>query len=425
MIPRTLHPYLLEAAATLPVVTLTGPRQSGKTTLMRAAFPDLPHLSLEAPDTRERALHDPRGFLNTVPDGAVLDEIQRAPDLLSYIQGTVDDDPRPGRFILTGSHNLLSLDHVSQTLAGRTRILHLYPLSLSELEQREPWDPRPSLAPPAERAADVPRSLYATLHAGFYPRIHDRGLDAASWLADYRATYVERDVRQIVNVRDADAFGRFLGLCAGRNGQLLNATSLGNDTGVDHTTVRRWLSILEASFIITLLPPYHRNFGKRIVKCPKIYFLDSGLLCSLLGIGSADDLRLHALRGAVFETFVLAELVKAYAHRGLRPPVHFWRDSSGHEIDFLIERGSQLLAIEARSGETAATSFFEGLDWWRRLLDDPASPTLLLYGGNEEFTYRGMDARSWTALSSRRRRSRAGSPAGPAERGQPPRGPER
>ena len=425
MIPRTLQPHLRRAAATAPVVTLTGPRQSGKTTLVRAAFPDLPHLSMEAPDTRERALHDPRGFLNTIPDGAVLDEIQRAPELLSYIQGVVDDDPRPGRFILTGSHDLLSLDDVSQTLAGRARVLNLYPLSLSELEQHESWDPGRPLVPPAERAPEARRSLYATLHAGFYPRIHDRGLDAASWLGDYRATYVERDVRQILNVRDADAFGRFLGLCAGRNGQLLNASSLGNDTGVDHTTARRWLSILEASFIIALLPPYHRSFGKRIVKSPKVYFLDSGLLCSLLGIRSADDLRVHALRGAVFETFVLAELMKAYAHRGRRPPVHFWRDSAGHEVDFLIERGPRLLAIEAKSGETAATSFFDGLEWWRRLLDDPASPTLLLYGGNEDFTYHGMEARSWTALSTRRRRSRAGSPLGSAERVQPPRAPER
>jgi hypothetical protein len=382
----------------MPVVTVTGPRQSGKTTLVRAAFPELPYLSLEAPDTRERALLDPRGFLNGVPDGAVLDEVQRAPELLSYLQGVVDGDPRPGRFVLTGSQNLLLLDHVSQTLAGRSRILNLYPLSLSELERREPWDPDASLVPPAGRTSAVRRSLFEVLHAGFYPRIHDRGLDAATWLADYRATYVERDVRQIVNVKDADAFGRLLGLCAGRNGQLLNASSLGNDAGVDHTTVRRWLSVLEASFIITLLTPHHRNFGKRLIKSPKIYFLDPGLLCSLLGVRSADDLRVHALRGSVFETLVLAELVKAYAHRGLRPPIHFWRDSSGHEIDFLLERGPELLAIEVKSGETAPVSFFHGLEWWQRLVGDPQAPALLLHGGDEEFAYRSIEARSWKAL---------------------------
>ena len=398
MFPRTLQPYLIEAAATLPVVTLTGPRQSGKTTLVRAAFPQLPYFTLEAPDTRERALVDPRGFLGALPDGAVLDEIQRAPDLLSYIQGIVDEDPRPGRFILTGSQNLLLLDRVSQTLSGRTRILNLHPFSLSELERREPWDPESASVPTPPGAVAAERSLHTTLHTGFYPRIHDRGLDPVPWLADYRATYVERDVRQIVNVQDLEVFARFVGLSAGRNGQVLNVSSLGNDAGVDHTTARRWLSILEASFLITLLRPYHRNFGKRLIKSPKIYFLDPGLLCSLLGIRNADDLRVHASRGAVFESFVLAELVKAYAHRGRRPPLYFWRDSSGHEIDFLIEQGSHLLAIEAKSGETAPSSFFDGLAWWRQLTGDPQTPALLLYGGDEAFTHRGIPARSWRTL---------------------------
>ena len=310
----------------------------------------------------------------------------------------MDEDPRPGRFILTGSQNLLLLDRVSQTLAGRTRILHLHPFSLSELEEREPWDPEVASAPPA-RSTDFERALHETLHTGFYPRIHDRGLDAVTWLADYRATYVERDVRQIVNVHDLDAFARFLGLCAGRNARLLNASSLGNDAGVDHTTVRRWLTILEASFLITLLRPHHRNFGKRLIRSPKLYFLDPGLLCSLLGIRKAEDLRVHASRGAVFETFVLGELVKAYAHRGRRPPLFFWRDSAGHEVDFLCEQGEQeLLAIEAKSGETAPGSFFEGLSWWRGLLDEPEAPALLLYGGDEAFTYRGVAARSWRSL---------------------------
>ncbi|MCH7933975.1 MAG: ATP-binding protein [Gemmatimonadetes bacterium] len=398
MLPRTLHRCLIEAAETLPVVTLTGPRQSGKTTLVRAAFPHLPYVSLEAPDTRERALLDPRGFLNALPDGAVLDEVQRAPDLPSYIQGIVDQDPRPGRFILTGSQNLLLLDRVSQTLAGRTRILNLHPFSLAELDRREPWDPEAESAPTPSGATAVERSLHTTLHTGFYPRIHDRELDPVPWLADYRATYVERDVRQILNVHDLEVFARFLGLCAGRNGQILNVSSLGNDAGVDHTTARRWLSILEASFLIALLRPYHRNFGKRLIKSPKIYFLDSGLLCSLLGIRNADELRVHASRGAVFESFVLAELIKAYAHRGRRPPVYFWRDSAGHEIDFLIEQGSRLLAIEAKSGETAPSSFFDGLAWWRRLTDDPEAPALLLYGGDEDFEHRGVPARSWRTL---------------------------
>ena len=389
---------MLEAATTLPVVTLTGPRQSGKTTLVRSAFRHLPYLTLEEPDTRERALADPRGFLGAHPDGAVLDEVQRAPDLLSYMQGLVDDDPRPGRFILTGSQNLQLLDRVSQSLAGRTRILHLLPLSLSELEARAPWDPDEGGAPDDGRAAAVRRKLHATLHTGFYPRIHDRGLDSVSWLADYRATYVERDVRQVLNVHDLETFTRFLGLCAGRNAQILNASSLAADAGIDHTTVRRWLSVLEAGFLIRLLRPHHRNFGKRLTKNPKIYFLDTGLLCSLLGIRSADDLRIHASRGAIFESFVLAELMKAYLHRGRRPPLYFWRDSSGHEVDFVIERGPQLVAIEAKSGETAPPAHFNGLSWWRRLVDDPTAPALLVYGGTSPFNHLGLPAVPWCAL---------------------------
>ncbi len=398
MLPRTLHSALVEAAGTLPVVTLTGPRQSGKTTLVRAAFPNLPYATLEAPDARERAIGDPRGFLRGLPDGAILDEVQRAPDLLSYIQGIVDEDPRPGRFILTGSQNLTLLDRVSQSLAGRTRILHLYPFSLSELEVREPWDPEFQSVPAAERSVGMRRDLHTTLHAGFFPRIHDRRLDPTSWLADYRTTYVERDLRQILNVQDLDAFTRFLGLCAGRSGQLLNASSLGNDAGVDHTTVRRWLSVLEASFLILLLRPYHRNFGKRLIRSPKIHFLDPGLLCSLLGITRPDDLRVHASRGAVFESFVMAELVKAYAHRGRRPPVYFWRDSAGHEIDFLIEQGPRLVAIEAKAGETVPPGLFDGLEWWQRLVGKEDAPALLVHGGDDSFTYRGMFARSWKVL---------------------------
>ncbi len=398
MLHRTLNPVLLDAAGTSPVVTLTGPRQSGKTTLVRSAFPDLAYATLEAPDTRERALQDPRGFLRGFPDGVILDEVQRAPDLPSYIQGIVDEDPRPGRFILTGSQNLLLLDRVSQSLAGRTRILHLYPFSLSELEERDPWDPESEVVPAAGRPSATGRDLHATLHAGFYPRIHDRKLDPVPWLADYRTTYVERDLRQIVNVQDLDTFSRFLGLCAGRSGQVLNSTSLGNDAGVDHTTARRWLSVLEASFIIKLLRPYHRNFGKRLIKSPKLHFLDPGLLCSLLGIRGPEDLKVHSARGAVFESFVTAELLKAFAHRGRRPPLYFWRDSTGHEIDFLMERDSRLLAVEAKSGETVPRSFFDSLEWWRRLVKDTDTPALLLHGGEESFTYRGMFARPWKVL---------------------------
>jgi len=398
MVRRTLQTALLEAFRQMPVVTVTGPRQSGKTTLVRTTFPALPYVSLEAPDLRERALSDPRGFLAAFPDGAILDEVQRAPDLFSYIQVQVDEDGRPGRFVLTGSQNFLLLERIGQSLAGRTRILHLYPFSLSELEGRPPWAPltEASAIPPPDRASR--RSLADLLHTGFYPRIHDRGLDAGSWLADYRTTYLERDVRQIVNVTDLEAFRRFVGLCAGRNGQLLNASSLGNDAGIDHTTVRRWISVLEASFLVLLLRPHHRNFGKRLIRGPKLYFLDSGLLCSILGIRTASDLAIHGSRGAVFESFVLGEIVKAFAHRGERPPLYFWRDSAGHEVDFLLDAGPALLPIEAKSGETVTHSFFQGLAWWRALVEEDALPGILVHGARESFRREGVVARSWQTL---------------------------
>jgi predicted AAA+ superfamily ATPase len=394
---RTLADPLVAAAQQMPVVTLTGPRQSGKTTLVRSAFPDLRYANLEAPDVRAHAIGDPRGFLGGFRGGGVLDEVQRAPELFSYIQAEVDEDGRPGRFILSGSQNFLLLDRISQTLAGRTSILHLHPFSLSELERRTPWAPSDFASlPNGDRTSH--RRLAEVLHTGFYPRIHDRALDPTSWLEDYRTTYVERDVRQIVNVGDLDRFHGFLGLCAGRNGQLLNASSLGNDAGVDHTTVRRWLSVLEASFLVLLLRPHHRNFGKRIIRSPKLYFLDTGLLCSLLGVRTPEDLAVHASRGAIFESFVLSELVKAYVHRGRRPPVTFWRDSAGHEVDFLVEEGETLVAFEAKSGATIAGSFFDGLKRWRRLVGDDAAPVVLVHGGSDSHVHQGMLIRSWQTL---------------------------
>lgn len=397
MLTRTLAGRLASAARKMPVVTLTGPRQSGKTTLVRSTFPGLRYMNLEAPDTRARAIEDPRGFLSGFSDGVVLDEVQRTPDLFSYIQERVDEDGRPGRFILTGSQNFLLLDRISQSLAGRTSVLHLHPFSVSELLRRTPWCAADFTSLPADdRTSD--RDLSEVLQAGFYPRIHDQALDPTTWLEDYRTTYVERDVRQIVNIGDLDAFHRFLGLCAGRNGQLLNASSLGNDAGIDQTTVRRWLSVLETSFLVLLLRPHHRNFGKRLIRSPKLYFLDTGLLCSLLGIRTPEDLAVHASRGAIFESFVLSELVKAYAHRGQRPPVFFWRDSAGHEVDFVVENGETLVAFEAKSGETIAPSFFDGLRRWQALLHDDATPAVLVHGGPDSYVQRGIVVRSWQTL---------------------------
>ena len=379
-------------------MTLTGPRQSGKTTLVKACFASHQYVSLEEPDSRSFALEDPRGFLGQFQEGVVLDEVQRTPDLFSYIQTLVDDDPRPGRFVLSGSQNFLLLRSVGQSLAGRSTVLHLLPLSLSELARRPTLDPDRLEIELVEDRSEWDQPLTETLFRGFYPRLQTAGLDATTWLADYYQTYIERDVREIVNVGDLDAFGRFIRLCAGRNGQLLNLSSLANDCGITHTTARRWLSILEASFVVRLLRPHHANFSKRLIKSPKLYFLDSGLLCYLLRIRAAQDLETHGSRGSVFETFVFAELAKSFLNHGREIDLYFWRTSGGREVDFLLQRGEELLAIEAKSGQTVASDFFSSLLYWRDLHGHDDWPALLVTGGDRTFRQRGVDVISWRRL---------------------------
>ncbi len=398
MIARHLRSALRAAARDAPVVTLTGPRQSGKTTLARTAFPRHDYASLEDPDLRTFALEDPRGFLDQYRRGVVIDEAQRAPDLFSYVQTLVDRDDRPGRFVLSGSQNFLLLRSISQTLAGRCAILHLLPFSFTELASLPAVDVS-GLGRRVPRRRRVPEAdLPDTLFRGFYPRIHDKKLDARRWLRDYHQTYVERDVRELVNVGDLEAFRLFVRLCAGRNGQLLNLSGLASDAGVTHTTARRWLSILEASFLVVRLRPHHRNFNKRLVKSPKLYFLDTGLLCYLLGIGSPAELRLHAARGNVFESFVLSELLKARLHRGDEAALYFWRDAAGHEIDFVIADGEKLTPVEVKSGQTVAGDFFAGLRFWRALAGDPAAPAALVYGGDRSFRREGFTVYRWSDL---------------------------
>lgn len=402
LIPRTLGSRLLAAAGPFPVVFLTGPRQSGKTTLARASFPDYHYISLEDLQNREEAQEDPRRFLARLRDkpGAILDEVQRVPDLFSYLQGVVDEGTH-GPFVLTGSQQFLLSQHIGQTLAGRVAVLELLPFSMAELMRRDAtapdaWEKGLRGCSMALPAPTPPPALDDTLFAGFYPRIHDRGLDPAQWLDGYVRTYVERDARLVGSIGDLAAFTRFVALCAGRSGQLLNLSALGADAGVSHATARSWLSVLEASYLVTRIRPHHANFKKRVVKTPKLVFLDTGLLCRLLGLRRASDLAVHPLRGAVFESFVVSELIKVFLHHGERPPVFFWRDSHGREVDAVLDFALTMVAVEAKSGATVPTDAFRSLDAYCAL---SGGPGVLAYGGDDSYERRGHVVRAWWALT--------------------------
>lgn len=388
MFQRTLAPCLLELATRFPVLTVTGPRQSGKTTLCRALFPELPYVSLENPTERAFALEDPEGFLARFASGGVLDEIQRAPDLPSYLQGLVDEDPTPGRYVLTGSQNLALVETVSQSLAGRSAIAHLLPLSREELAFAE----------------IDPGELWRIVWTGGYPRIYDQSIPADEWLANYVAAYLERDVRQVINIGDLVAFQTFLRLSAGRAGQVLNLTSLGNDCGITHTTAKSWLSVLEATFIAFRTPPYHRNLGKRLIKSPKLYFYDTGVLSHLLGIESPDQLATHPLRGAIFENWVVAEIAKYAFHRGRRPRISFYRDQRGLEIDIIVERGDRTRSVEVKSSATASGHFFAALDTFGERYESADShgvvDRVVVYGGAESQKRSTGTLLSWKDIDS-------------------------
>ena len=354
MFKRTLQEKLLALSKKFQVITLTGPRQSGKTTLVRAAFPDLPYISLEEPDIRQIALTDPRGFLANYPTGAILDEVQHTPELFSYIQSLVDGD-RKIQFILTGSSNFLLMEKISQTLAGRTAVLHLLPFSIAELKPNVP-------------AFDRYENL---IYRGQYPRIYDRDIAPSDFYPSYIQTYVEKDVRLMKNIGDINTFIRFVQLCAGRTGQLVNYAGLANDAGISPNTAKAWLSVLESSYIVYQLAPYHRNFNKRIVKSSKLYFYDTGVACSLLGIRDEDQVALHYLKGALFENLIINEFIKASVHRGEQHQAYFWRDSQGKEIDCLLVDGEKALPIEIKAGKTMDNSYFSNLKYWRKLTDMP------------------------------------------------------
>lgn len=393
MLKRSLAEKIATAAEKMPIVTVIGPRQSGKTTLVKDVFAHLQYVSLEHPGLRSSALRDPEGFLARFQNGAILDEVQRVPDLLSYIQVAVDMDDRPGRFVLTGSQNFLLMQNISQTLAGRTSIFTLLPFSLSELYGLPEPDPA-QLDVPNETSSPK-GAMWETVWTGMFPRIYDKQLDPQAWLADYHRTYIERDLREVLRVMDLDGFERFVRLAAARTGQELNYSSLAADAGITQPTAKQWLTTLRASSLVTLLPPHFQNYRKRLRKSHKLHFLDTGLVCYLLGISSPSMLAVHPLRGAIFESFIVAELTKSFVHAGREAPLYHWRDATGHEVDILIDLGERLIPIEVKSAMTLPDDVMNSLKWWTGLRSNANDSGILVHGGNDCFMREGFCVRPW------------------------------
>ena len=359
-IQRKILPHLQKMLEKFPVISLTGPRQSGKTTLLRHAFPSFKYFNLERPDQRQLIGEDPIGFLTTMGPGVIFDEAQNLPELFSYIQAVSDDRNIPGQYILSGSQSFLMNSRISQTLAGRVAICNLLPFGIGELIRSV--------------------SLDHAIHRGFYPRLHQANINPSDFYPSYLQTYIERDVRSLLAIGDLSAFTRFISLCAGRIGQVLNFSSLANDAGIAVNTARSWLSVLESSFIVFLLQPYYKNYSKRIIKSPTLYFYDTGLACSLLRINAPEILRTHYLYGSLFENLVIGEIIKAHYHTGNRPPVYYWRESNGTEIDCIIEKEDQkLTAIEIKAGQTFSKDFLKAL----KRFPDQTARKIVIYAGNQ------------------------------------------
>lgn len=381
MIKRIIEDKIKQLAEKFPVISVTGPRQSGKTTLIKSMFPDLHYESLEDPDTRLFALTDPRKFLD-VKKKMIIDEIQRAPDLFSYIQSNTDKENINGQYIISGSQSFLLNQHISQSLAGRVAILNLMPLSLFELREH-----------------GITITKYEKLiYQGFYPRLYDRNIDPVDFYPNYIQTYIERDVRLLQNIHDLTLFIRFLKLCAGRMGQLLNLNSLANDCGVSPNTAKSWVSVLEASYIVFLLQPHFKNYNKRLVKMPKLYFIDTGLASSLLEIQSENQLSTHYLRGVLFENFIISEFIKTRLNNGLRNNCYFWRDNKGIEIDCIIENGNLLTPIEIKSGNTFNQDFFKNLNYWNKLSDNSKENSYVVYGGDSSRDTKDGKLLAWSDI---------------------------
>lgn len=367
MYKRYLQPVLERFATIYPIVGITGPRQSGKTTLARAVFPHLPYVSLENLDTRALALGDPRAFLAQYVDGAVFDEIQHAPELLSYLQQIVDESAQKGRYVLTGSQNFALSAQIAQSLSGRIGMTTLLPLSLTEL--------------------GMPKDIQKIIFTGEYPGLHAGTMSPVEFYPSYIQTYLERDVRQIQNIENLGRFQTFLKLCAGRVGQVVNFSSLAQDCGISHTTARQWLTILEASYLVFFLQPYYQNFSKRLIKTPKLYFYDTGLACSLLGLEKESQLDTHYLKGALYENLVILELLKQRTNQALPPNLFFWRDHTGHEVDLIAEWGGTINAIEIKAGSTFAPDYIKSVAYFCELA--PYARGFVIYNGTHAGEFRG------------------------------------
>jgi uncharacterized protein len=376
-IKRQIEATLLRHALQYPVVAVMGARQSGKTTLVRHAFPNHPYISLEDPDTRFLATEDPRGFLNRINSGGIIDEIQRVPELLSYMQTHVDESGAPGQFIITGSNQFLLSKHISQSLAGRISLLKLMPFTVSELSDT------------------LPGTAAKYIYTGSYPRIYHDSLSPSEWYLNYVETYIEKDLKDIINVSDLNIFRRFTALLASMCGQLVNLSQIGNALGISHNTAKAWLSALEQSYLIFLLQPYHKNYKKRLVKTPKLYFFDTGIACALLRLHSGEGLDTHHFYGALFENMVISEIMKETMHRSGRPNIYFWRDHKGREIDCVIESPDALKAIEIKSSQTIRANFFDNLSYFEDIAKDDNIDSALVYGGNTETTFKGIHAVNW------------------------------
>ncbi|MCD4812383.1 ATP-binding protein [bacterium] len=381
MLNRHIEPTIKKYAKEYPILAVVGPRQSGKTTLVKKLFPKHHYLSLENLDLRRQAEDDPRGFLADFGNKLILDEIQRVPSLFSYLQELVDTNQTPGQYVLTGSQQFLLMENISQSLAGRICYFKLFPFTYRELTQQSPDKDLDSIITPKKQAEINPPALNKLLLNGFYPRIHDKHLSASKWLENYVLTYLERDIRSLIDIKSLRLFEDFIKILAAYSGQLVNYAAISNLIGISQPTIKKWISLLETSGVIFILSQYYRNYSKRIVKTPKIYFIDTGLLCFLLSIYSEEQLKAHPNYGNIFESFIISDLYKRIHHTGHTPPLFFWRDKTGNEIDLLVDLGSYQLPIEIKSSKTFSASFKKSISYWFTLKGNANTKGLILYNG--------------------------------------------